>query len=55
MVIIPNIEDYTCKISTILEDPAYRRLDKHPTEAIERKTSTLIRRFSLPKEVAKLL
>jgi hypothetical protein len=33
--VILNTEDYTRKIATLLEDPAYRRLAKDPTEANE--------------------
>jgi hypothetical protein len=52
---ILNTEDYTHKTVIHLEDPKYRRLNKNPTEAIQRKTSALIRRSSLPEKGAKLL
>jgi hypothetical protein len=55
MMVIVNIEDYPCKITTLLEDPASRRLDKHFTEAVDRKTSALNRMFSMPEEVTELL
>jgi hypothetical protein len=33
---------YNQKIGALLQDPAYRRLAKDPTETVERKTSLLI-------------
>lgn len=35
--------------------PAHRRLDEELTEAVQRKTSDLIRRSSLTEEIAKLV
>jgi hypothetical protein len=45
-----STEDCRCKVAMLLEDPAYRRLDTNPTEALERKTSVPIRRSSPPEE-----
>ena len=38
--VILNTSDYKQKISSLLQDPTYRKLTKDPTESIERKTTT---------------
>jgi len=48
--VILNTSDYKQKISSLLEDPAYRKLAKHPTDAIERKTKLLLKKPSLTEE-----
>jgi len=40
--VVLNTSDYKQKISYILEDPAYRKLAKEPSDAIERKTTLLL-------------
>jgi len=49
-----NTSDYKQKIS-LLEDPAYRKLAKDPTHSIERKTTSLLRKSSLPEETRRRL
>jgi hypothetical protein len=49
VTVIFNTEDYARKTATLLEDPEYRRLDKNPTDAVDRKTSALIKMSSLLK------
>ena len=37
--VVLNTSDYKQKISSLLEDPAYRILTKYPTDSIEGKTN----------------
>jgi hypothetical protein len=53
-VVLTSVE-YNPKIDALLEDPAYRRLAKDPTEAVERKTILLLKKSSLAEEVCKRL
>jgi hypothetical protein len=46
-----NATDYKQKISTLLEDSAYRRLTKDPTESTERKTTKLLKQSTLSEEI----
>ena len=48
-MVVLNTTDYKQKISTLLEDPAYRRLAKDPTTTIERKTTLLLKKLHSPK------
>jgi hypothetical protein len=41
--VILNTTDYKQKIVSLLEDSAYKKLKKDPTETIERKTSQLLK------------
>ena len=43
-MVILNTTDYKQKIASLLEDPAYRRLTKDPTDSIERKTTQLLKK-----------
>jgi hypothetical protein len=43
--------DYNRKIATLLQDKAYAKLKKDPTESIERKTVLLLKKSSFPEEV----
>jgi hypothetical protein len=45
-----NTSDYKQKISSLLEDSAYRTLTKDPTDSIERKTILLLKKSSLTEE-----
>ena len=47
---ILNTSDYRQKISSLLQDPAYRKLTKDPTDSIERKTTALLKKSSIPEE-----
>lgn len=47
--------DYKQKIQAILEDEAYRPLNRDPTTSVERKTTNLINRSGLPKDTKKKL
>ncbi|XP_046398161.1 uncharacterized protein LOC124164967 [Ischnura elegans] len=53
--VILKTEDYRNKIRDILEDQAYRKLHRDPTEAVTRKTISLIKKSSLAPEEAKNL
>ena len=52
---ILNTSDYKQKISYLLEDPAYRKLAKDPKDAIERKTTLLLKKSSLTEETRRQL
>jgi hypothetical protein len=43
--------DYNKMIATLLQDKAYTKLKKNPTESIERKTILLLKKSSFPEEV----
>jgi hypothetical protein len=49
--VVLNTKDYNEKISALLRAPTYRRLDKDSTEAAEGKTTRLLKKSLLPKEV----
>lgn len=53
--IVTNTEAYTSKPIALLEDPAYKKLAKDPTQITEQRTAAIIKRLSLPEEVAKHL
>jgi hypothetical protein len=53
--VVLNTSDYKQKISSLLEDPAYRKLAKDPTDAIEQKTTSLRRKSSLTEETRRQL
>ena len=53
--VVLNTLDYKQKISSLLEDPAYRKLAKDPTDAIERKTTLLLKKSSLTEETCQQL
>jgi hypothetical protein len=48
--VVLNTSNYKQKITSLLEDPAYRKLAKDPTNAIERKTTLLLKKASLTEE-----
>jgi hypothetical protein len=48
--VVLNTSDYKQKFTSLLEDPAYRKLAKDPTDAIERKTTLLLKKSSLTKD-----
>jgi hypothetical protein len=45
--VVLNTSNYKQKIASLLEDPVYRKLTKDPTDTIERKTTSLLRKSSL--------
>src|SRR5215469_1292483 len=53
--VILNSTDYKQKINTLLEDSAYRRLTKDPTESTERKTTRLLKKSTLSEDICKQL
>jgi hypothetical protein len=53
--VILNTVDYKLKIASLLSDSAYKKLDKDPTESIERKTIKLLKKSSLPEDLRKRL
>jgi hypothetical protein len=50
-----NTSDYNRKIAALLGAPTYRMLPKDPTEAVERRTTLLLKKSSLPEEVMQQL
>jgi hypothetical protein len=50
-----NITDFKEKIKALLRALTYRRLAKDPTEAVEHKTTLLLKKSSLPEEVIQQL
>ena len=53
--VILNTTDYKQKITSLLEDPSYRRLARDPTDSMERKTTLLLKKSSLTEETCKQL
>jgi len=53
--VVLNTSDYKQKISSLLEDAAYRKLAKDPTDAIEQKTTLLLKKASLNEEIRRRL
>jgi hypothetical protein len=53
--VILNTADYKQKIASILEDPAYRRLSRDPTDSAERKTALLLKKSTLTEDIIKQL
>ena len=53
--VILNTSDYKQKISSLLQDPAYRKLTKDPTDSIERKTTALLKKSSITEETRRQL
>jgi len=54
-MVLLNTSDYKQKISSLLQDPAYRKLTKDPTDSIERKTTALLKKSSLTEETRRQL
>jgi hypothetical protein len=50
-----NTADYKQKITSILEDPAYRRLTRDPTDSTERKTALFLKKSTLTEDICKQL
>jgi hypothetical protein len=53
--VILNTTDYKQKISTMLQEPAYKKLKKDPTAAIERTTTRLLKRCPITEETRRQL
>jgi hypothetical protein len=53
--VILNTTDYKQKITSLLEDPSYRRLARDPMDSMERKTTLLLKKSSLTEETCKQL
>ena len=53
--VILNTSDYKQKITSLLEDSAYKKLTKDPTDSIERKTTQLLKKSSLKEDLHKQL
>jgi hypothetical protein len=53
--VVLNTIDYKHKISSLLEEPSYRKLTKDPMEAIERKTILLLKKSSLTENTRRQL
>jgi hypothetical protein len=49
--LILNTEDYIQKIHTLLEDPAYKKLTKDPTNTVECKTGVLLEKSTIPDDI----
>jgi hypothetical protein len=50
---VVNTLDYMVKVLALLDDPAYKKLAKDPTQPAECKITLLIKGSSLPEDVAK--
>ncbi|XP_021934194.1 uncharacterized protein LOC110836852 [Zootermopsis nevadensis] len=53
--VVLSTDDYNRKIRALLEAPTYRLLPKDPKEAVERKTTRLLKKSPLPEEVIQQL
>jgi hypothetical protein len=53
--VILNTVDYRWKITSLLEDPTYRRLARDPTESTERKTTLPLKKSTLTDDISKQL
>ena len=53
--VILNTTDYKQKIASLLEDYAYKKLTKDPTDSIELKTKQLLKKSSLTEDLCKQL
>jgi len=53
--VVLNTVDYKQKITSLLEDPSYRRLAKDPTDSTEQKTSLLLKNSTLTEDICKQL
>jgi hypothetical protein len=53
--VVLDTADYNLKIAALLEDQAYRKLKKDPTEAVECKTVLLLKKSSVSEEVCQQL
>ena len=47
--------EYKQKITSLLEDPSYRRLARDPTDLTGRKTTLLLKKFTLTEDICKKL
>jgi hypothetical protein len=55
VTVVLNTKDYNEKILALLRASTYRRLPKDPTEAVQWKTTILLKKSSLPEEVVQQL
>ena len=53
VTVVLNNVDYNHKIGALLQDPAYRRLAKGPTETVKHRTSLLLKRSIFAEQVCK--
>jgi len=53
--VILNTKDYKLKIAYLLENSAYKKLNMDPTDSTERKTTQLLKKYSLPEDQRKQL
>jgi len=53
--VILNTVDYKQKITSLLEDPSYRRLTRDPTDSTEWKTTLLFKKSTLTEDIGKQL
>jgi hypothetical protein len=53
--VILNTADYKQKITSLLEDPSFRRLTRDPTDSTERKTTLLLKKSTLTEDIWKQL
>ena len=49
--VVLNTVDYKQKITSLLEDPSYRRLARDPTDSTERKTTLLLKKNPLSQKI----
>jgi len=53
--VILNTADYKQKITSLLEDPSYRRVARDPTDSTEWKTTLLFKKSTLTEDTCKQL
>ena len=53
--VVLNTVDYKQKITSLLQDPSYRRLARDPTDSTERKTTPLLKKSTLTEGLCKQL
>jgi hypothetical protein len=53
--VVLDTTDYNLKIAALLEDHAYKKLKKDPTESVERKTVLLLKKSSFSEAVSQQL
>jgi hypothetical protein len=54
-IVVQNTSDYNRKIAALLEDKAYKKLKKDPTDSVERKTVLLLKKSPIAAEVGQQL
>jgi len=53
--VVLNTSDYKQKISSLLQDPEYRKITNDPADSIDRKTTAFLKKSSLTEETRRQL